>query len=138
MSKELVWFITGTSYAFHCSTVALLPIVADSSFFPIFFHTQLRSGFGKELSLALLERGDKVISTARSLNKLAELKQKGAAILELDVTAQLKDLRAIAERAIAIYGRIDVVVNNAGYLICSALEENTSAAHTTRGPLRIF
>lgn len=98
MSNQLVWLITGTS-----------------------------SGFGKELSLALLERGDKVISTtrARSLPKLAELKEKGAATLELDVTAPLSDLHEVAAKAVAIYGRIDVIVNNAGFVVSGALEENT-------------
>jgi len=98
MSKQLVWLVTGTS-----------------------------SGFGKELCLALLERGDKVISTARarSISKLNELKEKGAATLELDVTASLSELHAAAAKAIAIYGHIDVVVNNAGYIISGALEENT-------------
>lgn len=120
MSQQLVWFITGTSYA--------LPVVTRSyikeSLIPRAF---LSSGFGKELSLALLERGDKVISTARarSLPKLAELKEKGAATLEFDVTAPLGELHAAAAKAVAIYGHIDVVVNNAGYLISGVLEENT-------------
>jgi len=98
MSQQLVWLITGTS-----------------------------SGFGKELSLALLARGDKVISTARarSLPKLTELKENGAATLELDVTAPLNELHAVAAKAVAIYGHVDVVVNNAGYLISGPLEENT-------------
>ena len=74
----------------------------------------------------MLERGDKVISTtrARSLPKLAELKEKGAATLELDVTAPLSELHAVAAKAVAIYGRIDVVVNNAGFVIPGTLEEN--------------
>ena len=90
-------------------------------------YTLSRSGFGKELSLALLARGDKVISTARarSLPKLDELKEKGAATLELDVTAPLNELHAVAAKAVAIYGHVDVVVNNAGYIISGALEENT-------------
>ena len=75
----------------------------------------------------MLARGDKVVSTARarSLPKLAELKEKGAATLELDVTAPLSELHAVAAKAVAIYGHIDVVVNNAGYIISGVLEENT-------------
>jgi len=75
----------------------------------------------------LLARGDKVISTARarSLPKLDELKEKGAATLELDVTAPLSELHAVAAKAVAIYGHIDVVVNNAGYILSGVLEENT-------------
>lgn len=51
---------------------------------------------------------------ARSLKKLQTLKDAGADSLELDVTAPLDKLREIAERAVAIHGRIDVLVNNAG------------------------
>ena len=80
----------------------------------------------------MLARGDKVISTsrARSLPKLAELKEKGAAILELDVTAPLNELHEVAAKAVAIYGHIDVVVNNAGYVISGALEENSCVPQT--------
>ena len=75
----------------------------------------------------MLARGDKVISTARarSLPKLAELKEKGAAILELDVTVPLNEIHAVAAKAVAIYGHVDVVVNNAGYVTSGTLEENT-------------
>lgn len=97
-SSQLVWLITGTA-----------------------------TGIGKELALAVLERGDKVIATARgrSLSKLDDLKAAGAATLELDVTAPLDDLKAVAEKAIKIYGKVDVIVNNAGYILVGALEENT-------------
>jgi len=66
--------------------------------------------------LAALERGDKVIATARSASHegLAELKAKGADIVILDVTSALEVLQDIAKRAIAIHGRVDVLVNNAG------------------------
>ena len=48
-----------------------------------------RSGLGKDLTLAALKRGDKVIATARgrSFNKITDLKAQGADILELDVGA---------------------------------------------------
>ena len=86
----------------------------------------------------MLERGDKVISTtrARSLPKLAELKEKGAATLELDVTAPLSELHAVAAKAVAIHGHVDVVVNNAGYVVSGSLEENTCVAYP--GLLLIF
>jgi len=98
MSSQLVWIITGTS-----------------------------SGFGRDLVVAALERGDKVIATARgrSVSKLAELKDLGADVLELDVTAPLDKLQEIAKQAYDIHGKIDVVVNNAGYIHVGALEEVT-------------
>lgn len=85
---------------------------------PNFSHptTVSRSGIGHTLTLAALARGDKVIATARgrSLAQLDTLQKAGAEVLELDVTAPLEDLRKIAENALAIYGRVDVLVNNAG------------------------
>lgn len=79
-----------------------------------------RSGIGYELALAALRRGDKVIATTRqrSLAQLesdTELKKfDNAAVLEMDVTASLDDLKNRAEKAVSIFGRVDVVVNNAG------------------------
>ena len=77
-----------------------------------------RSGIGRELTLAALERGDKVIATGRqrSIHQLEDLKKAGADVLELDVTSPPSELAKCAERALAIHGRVDVLVNNAGQL----------------------
>ena len=90
-------------------------------------HSSSSSGLGKELALAILERGHKVIATsrARSLLKLAELKERGATILELNVVAPLSQLREVANKAVGIYGKIDVIVNNAGNVAFGAMEGNT-------------
>ena len=45
---------------------------------------------------------------------MADLKEQGADVLELDVTEPLEKLHEIAKEAVKIHGRIDVVVNNAG------------------------
>jgi NAD(P)-dependent dehydrogenase (short-subunit alcohol dehydrogenase family) len=68
------------------------------------------------LTIAALNRGDKVIATARkrSLSQLEDLKSRGAETLELDVTAPIEELKTIATKAVGIYGRVDVIVNNAG------------------------
>ena len=89
-------------------TASLLPYTDE--------YLSLSSGLGRELTLAALQRGDKVIATARarSVAKLSDLKQAGAEVLELDVTDPLESLSAVAKQAISIHGRIDVLVNNAG------------------------
>lgn len=77
-----------------------------------------RSGIGRYLTIAALNRGDKVIATARkrSLSQLEDLKIRGAETLELDVTAPLEELKTLAAKAVEIYGKVDVIVNNAGEL----------------------
>lgn len=85
--------------------------------------TGTSSGLGNELARAVLGRGDKVIATARQLDRISSLKELGAATLQLDVTAPQEELNRRAEEAIAIYGRIDVLVNNAGYVQFGTIEE---------------
>lgn len=71
------------------------------------------------MTIAALNRGDKVIATARkrSLSQLEDLKIRGAETLELDVTAPIEELKVVAKKAVAIYGKVDVIVNNAGLLL---------------------
>lgn len=88
--------------------------------------TGCSSGIGENLAQAVLARGDKVIATARApVTRLKALEDAGAAILELDVTAAPEQLDSIVEKAIAIYGSIDVLVPNAGYGEMIWLEETT-------------
>jgi len=81
------------------------------------FITGASRGFGREWSIAALERGDRVAATARDTSTLDDLVEKyGDALLpvELDVTDRDADFAAVA-RAHEHFGRLDVVVNNAGY-----------------------
>lgn len=81
------------------------------------FITGASRGFGREWTIAALERGDQVAATARDLSSLEDLKEKyGDALLplQLDVTDREADVAAVREAA-AHFGRLDVVVNNAGY-----------------------
>ena len=82
-------------------------------------------GFGKIWAEAFLKRGDNVVATARNTSKLDDLVSKyGAAIhpLQLDVTnkAQCVDVVSKAQQH---FGKLDVVINNAGYGLFGAVEE---------------
>ncbi|KAA8476403.1 NADP-dependent 3-hydroxy acid dehydrogenase YdfG [Arcticibacter tournemirensis] len=91
----------------------------------VWFITGASRGFGRIWAEAALERGDKVAATARNVNSLAALKEKYAdsvLALELDVTnpAQAK---AAVDEAYAYFGRLDIVLNNAGYSLVGTIEE---------------
>ncbi|GAB3473872.1 SDR family oxidoreductase [Amycolatopsis cihanbeyliensis] len=91
----------------------------------IWFITGSSRGFGRRFVESALERGDKVAATARDTETLADLVDThGEAILPLalDVT----DKAAVTEtvkRAADHFGRLDVVVNNAGYGLFGGIEE---------------
>jgi len=95
MSK--VWFITGTS-----------------------------KGFGRIWAEAALERGDKVAATARNADSVADLAERygeeNALPLALDVTDK-EAVRDAVAKAREHFGRLDVVVNNAGYGLFGSIEE---------------
>ena len=93
------------------------------------FITGTSRGFGREWAIAALERGDKVAATARNPASLDDLAAKyGDAILPiaLDVTARDADFAAV-KRAHDHFGRLDIVVNNAGYGHFGMVEELTEA-----------
>lgn len=82
------------------------------------------SGFGRALVLAALHRGDCVIATARSLDKIQDFpKSDNIRLMSLDVTEGFPSIKAKFDKAIDFYGRIDVVVNNAGRGYSAILEE---------------
>ncbi|MFL9981796.1 SDR family oxidoreductase [Paraburkholderia sediminicola] len=91
------------------------------------FITGTSSGLGRLLAGRLLQRGDRVVATLRREGALDELKEQYGDqlhVLTLDVT----DIRAVHSNIAAAFeamGRIDVVVNNAGYGLFGAAEEVT-------------
>jgi NAD(P)-dependent dehydrogenase (short-subunit alcohol dehydrogenase family) len=93
----------------------------------VWFITGASRGFGREWTIAALERGDQVAATARDTSSLDDLVNKyGDALLplQLDVTDRAADLGAVAE-AHDHFGRLDVVINNAGYGHFGMVEELT-------------
>ena len=91
------------------------------------FITGASRGFGKLWAEALLQRGDKVIATARDVSTLDDLVLKygdNILALHLDVTDRGGGIAAV-RKAKAHFGGIDVLINNAGYGLFGAIEETT-------------
>ncbi|WP_329303472.1 SDR family oxidoreductase [Streptomyces sp. NBC_00659] len=95
----------------------------------IWFITGASRGFGREWAIAALERGDSVAATARDLSTLGDLRETyGERLLplQLDVTDRDADFAAV-RLAHERFGRLDVVVNNAGYGHFGMIEEITES-----------
>jgi NAD(P)-dependent dehydrogenase (short-subunit alcohol dehydrogenase family) len=91
----------------------------------VWFITGASTGFGRLLAEEILRHGDLVIATARNMSKIADLAKKNpdsARTFELDVTRPAQII-SVAEQAIAAFGHVDVLVNNAGYGVNGAIEE---------------
>lgn len=89
------------------------------------FITGTSSGFGRLMTEKLLARGDRVAATARNVDALSDLEDRYGELLwtaELDVT-DTAAVHDVVGRAFADMGRIDVIVNNAGYGLFGAAEE---------------
>jgi NAD(P)-dependent dehydrogenase (short-subunit alcohol dehydrogenase family) len=87
--------------------------------------TGCSSGFGRILAEMALARGDRVIATARKIEPLADLGAGSAGqllTLALDVTDPAS-IAAVMAQAEAAFGRVDVLVNNAGFGLVGAVEE---------------
>ncbi|MFD2581367.1 SDR family NAD(P)-dependent oxidoreductase [Pedobacter vanadiisoli] len=93
----------------------------------VWFITGASRGFGRVWATAALERGDKVAATARSLSGIADLQEKykeNVLTLELDVT-NYDQVAKTVQQAYEHFGRLDVVLNNAGYSLVGTIEEAT-------------
>jgi NAD(P)-dependent dehydrogenase (short-subunit alcohol dehydrogenase family) len=93
----------------------------------VWFITGTSTGFGRLLTEEVLKAGGKVIATARRPEQIAEFTHKypqTARTFALDVTRP-QEIEQVAKDAIAAFGRIDVLVNNAGYGIAGGIEEAT-------------
>jgi NADP-dependent 3-hydroxy acid dehydrogenase YdfG len=133
---ELVWLVTGCSsgyvFPFHrefdatsiAGALQRITVQDELSSIRVIPLTLSGNSFGEAFVHSILARGDKVIATGRNAeSRLAHLKGTGAAILDLDVTSPQEILDSKIQEAIAIYGKIDVLINNAAYGELAFLEE---------------
>ncbi|MDP9076794.1 MAG: SDR family NAD(P)-dependent oxidoreductase [Bacteroidota bacterium] len=121
---------------------AKAPVTSDK----VWFITGSSRGFGRVWAEAALKRGDKVAATARKLESIADLNEKYSAnvlTLELDVTKP-DQVKSAVEQAHAHFGRLDIVLNNAGYSLVGTIEESSAddvrAMYETNvfGPLAVI
>ena len=85
--------------------------MADSQ---VILITGASDGFGHLAAEKLLAKGHTVYATARRTEKMRDLQEKGAHVLHLDVT-DTEEVKKVVEQLMAEQGRIDVLVNNAGF-----------------------
>jgi NAD(P)-dependent dehydrogenase (short-subunit alcohol dehydrogenase family) len=96
---------------------------------PVWLITGCSTGFGRQLAKILVDRGYRVAATARDPEMLSDIVARNAETalaLKLDVTTQAEIAAAVAETR-RTFGRIDVLVNNAGYGYLAAVEEGEDA-----------
>lgn len=92
----------------------------------VFLVTGSTSGIGAALVDHILSRGDKVIASGRKVEeRLGHLKSKSdnIALLELEVTAPIEEIKIKIETAWNIFGHIDVLMNNAGMSAMTTIED---------------
>jgi NAD(P)-dependent dehydrogenase (short-subunit alcohol dehydrogenase family) len=106
----------------------------------VWFITGTSKGFGRVWAESALARGDRVAATARDVKTLAPLVERyGPRIsaMQLDVMDRTRVRAAVAE-AHSRFGRLDVVINNAGYVLFGALEEVSDAEARAQVDTNLF
>ncbi|OZI05305.1 short-chain dehydrogenase/reductase [Siphonobacter sp. BAB-5385] len=104
----------------------------------VWFITGCSSGFGQEIARQLLEKGEQVVATARRVETLQELgESENLLTLSLDIT-DLEAINSAVSSAHERFGRIDVLINNAGYGLGGGLEEVSQEELRTQFDTNVF
>jgi NADP-dependent 3-hydroxy acid dehydrogenase YdfG len=104
-------------------------MATDTPDTPVWFITGCSTGFGQALAQQVVQRGWRLVATARDKARVAELATNAedrVLVLDLDVCDN-QQVQAATEAALKRFGRIDVLVNNAGYGYQSSIEEGVEA-----------
>ena len=86
--------------------------------------TGASSGMGKDMALQLIKEGHVVYGAARRVERMDDLVAAGGHALKLDVTDSVT-IAAAVDKVLQDQGRIDVLVNNAGYAVYGSVEDIT-------------
>lgn len=92
---------------------------------PVWFITAASSGFGHATALQALSLGHTVIATARSASRIQDLADAGAHTIAFDVSSPLASIEAVAKDIFAKFGRVDYLVNVAGFILEGSVEETS-------------
>jgi len=106
---------------------------------PVWFITGCSTGFGRSLAKAVLARGERVVATARDVARVADLEGASDRLLPLalDVTDDAQ-IAAAVDAARERFGRVDVLVNNAGYGYQASIEEGEDAEIRAQFDANVF
>ena len=99
--------------------------------------TGASSGIGYESAILLAKKGHKVYGAARRVERMEPLKEYGITPMSLDVTSEESMQKCVAD-ILAAEGRIDVLVNNAGYGYFGAIENVTMAEARRQLEVNVF
>ena len=106
----------------------------------VWFITGISTGLGRTLTEAILEQGDTVAGTVRNEDQIQELEQLAPGritVTRMDVT-KADEVKAAVEHVISTFGRIDVLVNNAGHGFIGAVEEVSDAEARALFDVNVF
>ncbi len=84
--------------------------------------TGASSGLGKDFALHLLKKGHKVYGMARRVEKMVDIEAAGGKSIALDITDE-EQIQSAVNEVIKAEGRIDVLINNAGYAVYGTVED---------------
>jgi len=99
--------------------------------------TGASSGIGRETVLQLVKSGYQVHAAARRLEAMSDLKNAGAYVHHLDLTSP-ESIQAFAAHILNLTGRVDVLVNNAGYGAYGAMEDVPMTAAREQMEVNLF
>ena len=99
--------------------------------------TGASSGIGKAAAMQFLEMGYTVHAAARRLHAMKDIEAKGAILHQVDLR-EVDDINAFVSRVIASSGRVDVLVNSAGYGFYGAVEDVPMAAAKEQLEVNLF
>ncbi|TFE22700.1 SDR family NAD(P)-dependent oxidoreductase [Cohnella luojiensis] len=106
----------------------------------VWFITGTSTGFGRKFVEQLLHTGDKIVATARNIESIADLKEASpdnVHIAALDVTNK-GQIQSAVQESVERFGRIDIVVNNAGYGLSGMIEEYTDEQIRQQFDVNVF